>query len=131
MKLRDFIKKDIAKNSFTKNIIISNQNFANIITMISLRKFSEIKKILIERNHLDELKFYKNINDFIKKKIILCLIKIYYTQSDAIVGITVKSSNDLGNYINSKVITIYNPSYEEKIIKNYNFQNIKINNKKK
>ena len=79
---------------------------------------------------MDELKFYKNINDFIKK-IILCLIKIYYTQSDAIVGISKKLSNDLGNYINSKVITIYNPSYEEKIIKNYNFQNIKINNKKK
>lgn len=129
--LRDFIKKDITKNTFSKNIIISNQNFANIITMISLKKFKKVKKILIERNHLDELKFYKNINDFIKKKIILFLIKIYYSKSDAIIGISKKLSLDLGNYVNSKVTTIYNASYEEKIIRNYNFQNIRVNKRKK
>ncbi len=129
--LRDFIKKVLTKNTLTKNIIISNQNFANIITMISLRKLKKIKKILIERNHLDELKFYKNINDFIKKKIILFLIKIYYSKGDAVVGISKKLSLDLGNYINSKVITIYNPSFEEKIIRNNSFQNVKINKKKR
>ena len=62
--------------------------------------------------------------DFIKilkiilKKIILILIKIYYSKSDAIVGISRKLSVDLEKFINSKVTTIYNPSFEDKIIRN-------------
>ena len=110
---------------------ISNQNFANIATIISLRKLYKIKKILIERNHLDELKFYKNFNDYIKKKIMLFLIKIFYSQSDAVVGISKKLSLDLQTFINSKVLTIYNPSLENKIILNNRAQKIKIDKKKK
>ena len=86
--------------------------------MISLVKIKNIKKILIERNHLDELKFHKNVKDYIKKKIILRLIKIYYPKSDAIIGISKKLSFDLENFINSKVKTIYNPSFQEKFINN-------------
>ncbi len=132
--LRNYIKEEASKNNFTKNIIISNQNFANVITMISLNKFKDIKKILIERNHLDELKFYNNFKDYIKKKIILFLIKIYYSKSDAIVGISKKLSTDLKYYINSKVITIYNASLEENIIQNNEakkIKKIKFNFKKK
>ncbi len=129
--LRDFIKEKISKNSIKKNIIISNQNFANVILMISLNKIKKIKKILVERNHLDELKFHKNIKDFIKKKIILFLIKIYYSKSDVIVGISKKLSLDLENYINSKVITIYNPSFEDRIIMNNKIDKVKINSSKK
>ncbi len=129
--LKNFLVDEIKKNKHKKNIIISNQNFANVVTMISLNKTKNIKKILIERNHLDELKFYKDIKDYIKKKIILFLIKIYYPKSDAIVGISKKLSSDLKNYINSKVITIYNPSLEEKIIKNNLIQKIKISRSKK
>ena len=63
--LRKFIQERISEKNSKKNIIISNQNFANIVTIISLKKITEIKKILIERNHLDELRFYKNIKDYI------------------------------------------------------------------
>lgn len=129
--LKKFIKKETSKNSYKKNIIVSNQNFANVITIISLNKLKTIKKILIERNHLDELKFYKNIKDYIKKKIILLLIKIFYSKSDAIVGISKKLSFDLKNYINSNVITIYNPSLENKIIRNNKVKKVRIKSYKK
>ena len=129
--LNRFIKKEVAKNKLKKNIIISNQNFANVATIISLNKLRRIKKILIERNHLDELKYYNNIKDYIKKKIILFLIRIYYSKSDAVVGISKKLSIDLKNYINSKVITIYNPSLEENIIRNNKVKKIDIKKSKK
>lgn len=131
LELRNYIKNEVYKNSEKKNIIISNQNFANIVTIISLQKLNNIKKILIERNHLDELKFSKNFNDYLKKKIMLFLIKIFYSKSDAIVGISKKLSLDLQNFINSKVITIYNPSLEDKIILNNRAQKIRIDKTKK
>ena len=77
------------------------------------------------------MRFYKNIKDYIKKKIILILIKIYYSKSDAIVGISRKLSIDLEKFINSKVTTIYNPSFEDKIIRNNKGKKIKINKNKK
>ena len=129
--LRKFIQERISEKNSKKNIIISNQNFANVVTIISLKKITEIKKILIERNHLDELRFYKNIKDYIKKKIILILIKIYYSKSDAIVGISRKLSIDLEKFINSKVTTIYNPSLEDKIIRNNKEKKLKIKKNKK
>ena len=129
--LRKFIQEKISKKRLKKNIIISNQNFANVVTIISLKKITEIKKILIERNHLDELRFYKNIKDYIKKKIMLILIKIYYSKSDAVVGISKKLSVDLENFINSKVTTIYNPSLEDKIIRNNIEKKLKIKKNKK
>lgn len=131
LELRNYIKNEVYKNSEKKNIIISNQNFANIVTIISLQKLNNLKKILIERNHLDELKFYKNFNDYLKKKIMLFLIKIFYSKSDAVVGISKKLSLDLQNFINSKVITIYNPSLEDKIILNNRAQKIRIDKTKK
>jgi len=129
--LKNYIKDQIARNDSCKNIIISNQNFANVITMISLGNLTKIKKILIERNHLNELKYSNNIKDFIKKKIILILIKIFYSKSDAVIGISKQLSNDLSRFINKKVITIYNPSFEEKIIKNNKVIKTKIIKKKK
>jgi glycosyltransferase involved in cell wall biosynthesis len=75
------------------------------------------KVILIERNHLDELKFYKNINDFIKKKIISFLMSITYKKADAVIGISQCLSNDLSKKIKKKVITIYSPAYDKKIFK--------------
>ncbi len=129
--LRNFIKKEIKENLDKKIIIISNQNFANVITMISLNNIKSIKKILIERNHLDELKFYKSTLDFIKKKVILLLIKIYYSKSDAVIGISKKLSLDLQEFIHSKVITIYNPSLEDKIIRNNDVVKFKFEKKRK
>ena len=67
-KLREKIKYIIDKNKYDKNIFISNQNFANIISILSVYKIKNLKTILIERNHLIELKFSKNIYDLLKKK---------------------------------------------------------------
>ena len=53
-------------NNYFKYIFISNQNFANIISMISLAKYKKIKTILIERNHIVELSFYNNLFDKFK-----------------------------------------------------------------
>ena len=68
-----------------KNIFISNQNFANILSFLILFNFKNIKHILIERNSLDELSFSKNIYEFIKKKIIKYCVKILYKYSDLVI----------------------------------------------
>ena len=50
-----------------KNNFISNQNFANIIASFSIPNNSNVKIIFIDRNHLDELSFYKGFKDKFKK----------------------------------------------------------------
>jgi glycosyltransferase involved in cell wall biosynthesis len=131
LKVRYFIKKELSKNKFKKCIIISNQNFANIATILALGNIKEIKTILIERNHLDELKNYKGFFDCLKKNLLLILIKILYKNSNAIVGISKKLSYDLSSFIGSKVHTIYNPSLEDSIIRNNDIQKIAVNKSKK
>jgi len=129
--LRRYIKKESFNSKSKKNIIISNQNFANVATILALKDVSNIKTILVERNHLDELKNYNGTLDFLKKLLISKLIKIFYKNSDAIVGISKKLSKDLKSFINSKVHTIYNPSLEDQIIKNNDVKPIKIHDSKK
>ena len=114
-KLRKKIIDIINKDNYYKNIFISNQNFANIISVLSISKIDNIKIILIERNHLSELNYSKNFFDFFKKKIILYLIKFSYKKSNAIVGISKQLSKDLSNYVNKNVKTIYNPASDKKI----------------
>ena len=114
-KLREKIRYKINKNKYDKNIFISNQNFANIISILSVHKIKNLKTILIERNHLIELKFSKNIYDLLKKKIILNLIKFSYKKSNVVVGISKKLSSDLSKFIGKKVKTIYNPASDRSI----------------
>ena len=86
------MKKLKENEKFKKIILISNQNFANIIASFCIEKNSKIKSIFIDRNHLDELSFYKNLNDKIKKIIIKILIKFRYVKADKVVGICKKLS---------------------------------------
>ena len=88
IELRQKIEKLVKSSNFKKNIFVSNQNFANIITILSLKKIKNLKTILIDRNHLDELNYSKNWIHFLKNKIILFLIKMTYRKADAIVGIS-------------------------------------------
>tara|TARA_B100000401_G_C52802644_1_gene719396 strand:+ start:839 stop:1960 length:1122 start_codon:yes stop_codon:yes gene_type:complete len=112
------ILKNIEKNkNYKKVILISNQNFANVIASFCIEKNSRIKSIFIDRNHLDELSFYKGNIDKIKKIVIKILVKLRYQKANIVVGICKKLSNDLQSYINKKVVTIYSPSYDKKIIK--------------
>lgn len=119
-KIRNIIKNILKKNYNIKNIIISNQNFANIIIYFALYKIEKIKIIFIERNHLDELKFFNNFKDFIKKKIIYYLIKFIYKKVDLVIGISKKLCFDLKLYTNAKIRLIYNPAFDKNIIKKSN-----------
>ena len=109
-KVRKYLVKDKEKN-YKKYIFISNQNFANVISFFILYKFTWIKHILIERNHLDEFKYQNSL----KNKIIKYLIKKLYRNADVIIGISKKLSSDLSKLTKKKVITIYNPSFDKKI----------------
>ena len=129
-KLRQIVKNFYLSKNFSKVIIFSNQNFANIITSFSLINLKNVKKIFIDRNHLDELNHAQNIFEKLKKIIIKKLIKITYQNADLIVGISKKLSSDLSHYCNIKVKTIYSPGYDKSIIKKAN-KKIKLKKKYK
>jgi len=114
--LKGLIKKYERIESFKKIILISNQNFANIITSLSVLKNNRVKKILIDRNHIDELNFSRNIWENIKRNIIKILMKCTYPNADLVIGISKKLSNDLSQFIRKKVKTIYSPGYDRQIL---------------
>ncbi len=116
--IKKIIKKDMKKN-YKKYIFLSNQNFANVLSVIFLKRIKKLKIVLIERNHIDEFKYNQNIKNFFIK----VLMKIFYKKTEKIIGISKKLSKDLSSFVNSKVYTIYNPSYDKKI---YNLSNKKI-----
>lgn len=98
---------------YKKVIFISNQNFANIISILALNGFKHIKKILIERNNPSELDYLNNYkNKFIKK-----LIRLTYKYADQIIGISKELSKDLSKLCSKNVHTIYNPAFDTNILK--------------
>ena len=109
-KIRKYLIKDRLKN-YNKYIFFSNQNFANIISFIILFRLNWIKNILIERNHLDEFKYIKNI----KNLIIKILIKLLYKNANKVIGVSKKLSKDLSIYTNAQVRTIYDPAYDKEL----------------
>ena len=115
-KLRNIIKKYEYSEKFQKIIVFSNQNFGNIISFFSLIGLQNIKKIFIDRNHLDELKYGNGVFAISKNLLIKFLIKFTYKYADLVLGISKKLSNDLSNFCNTKVITIYSPAYDTSII---------------
>ena len=68
-KLRKVMIKEISKN-FDKIIFISNINYANIISIISLINLDKIKIILTERSSISELKYSNNLIKKLKNKLI-------------------------------------------------------------
>tara|TARA_A100001015_G_scaffold135598_1_gene150460 strand:+ start:989 stop:2077 length:1089 start_codon:yes stop_codon:yes gene_type:complete len=109
--LRKIIKKN--KDKFLKTIFISNQYFANIISVIALINLNWIKLILIERNNPIELNY---INNF-KNKIIKFLIRFSYRFSDCIISISKELGRDLEKICKKRVKTIYNAAYDKKLIR--------------
>ena len=103
----------IVKNDKHKNkIFISLQYFANVWSIIFIKLILRIKTFIYEINHLNELNYYKNFIEFVKKKIIKFLVKKLYINSDIIAGNSKELSKDLQKYVNKKVYTIYNPCFE-------------------
>lgn len=115
--LRKIIKEIISKNKYSKIILISNQNFANIISYISVFFLKNIKIIFIERNHTDELFYLKNISLFLKNIIIFFLMKLIYPNADRIIAISNGLKITLEKFIKCKVDLIYNPAYDPEILK--------------
>ena len=109
--IRKIVKKN--KNKFSKIIFLSNQNFANIISVFALTRINWIKLILIERNNPIELDYSKKFKD----KLIKILIKVTYRFSDKIISISKELGRDLQKICNKNVSTIYNASYDLNIFK--------------
>ena len=115
LKVKKILKEFQKKRN--KIIFLSNQNFANILSFAIKYRLKNIKHIIIERNHIDELKYYNGIKDFFKKKIIKFLIKLLYNKSDIVIGNCKKLSDDLSKFSDAKVKTIYNPAFDNEIYK--------------
>ena len=105
--------KIVKKDKNKKKIFFSMQYFVNVWTIIFMKLILGIKTFTYEINHLNELKDQKNLSEFIKKNIILLLVKLLYKFSDIVAANSKESSIELSNYINNKVITIYNPCFEK------------------
>lgn len=126
-KLRNEIKKQVESNIYKKNILISNQNYANILAYLSSYKIKNLKKIFIERNHTDELFFNKKIFRFAKNMIIYALLKLIYPRVDRIIAISLGLKKNLKTIVpKSKIDLIYNPAFDNKI---FNLSKEKVNYK--
>ena len=120
------IRKIILNDSTRKKIFFSMQYFANVSSLLFLRKIPDVKIFLYEINHPNELNFSQGWIDYVKKKIIKFLVKQIYYKADLITANCKELSVDLSQLIKKKVKTIYNPCFF-KIF----FPNKRVLNKKK
>ena len=124
-KLRQIVK-DIVKTKDYKTIFISNQHYANVISIFSLSFIKKIKLILVDRIDISELKKYYNFPSFIKNNLIYLLVKFFYRFADVIISNSKSAKKDLENITSSKVINISPPSLVKlKKIKVKKFENKK------
>ena len=107
-KLRKIINK--FKND-GNNIFVSNINYANVITILALRKFSNLKIILTERTAIKELDIYFGLKDLIKKKITKFLVRFLYRKANVIITNSKKSTEDLKKLCKANVKTIHSPAF--------------------
>ena len=119
-KLRKLVM-DESKKNFEKIVFISNLNYANVISLISLANLNKIKIILTERSSISELNYSNNITNKFKNKLIYFFAKIFYKFSDLIIT----NSKFEKKYIQDKfqlknVICIHPPSIKDIIKKKSN-----------
>ena len=91
----------------------------NIIAVISLFGLKNLKKIFLERNHINELSYYNNFFDFFKKKIIKFILNYFYKFADLVICNSKLSAIDLKKNISVPVKYIYNPTYLRKKFNKY------------
>ena len=108
-KLRKIVS-NIYKNFPDKTIFISNQHYANIISLISLKKFRYIKIVLVDRIDINELRKYYTFFKFIKNIIIYYLCSKLYKYADAVVSNSKSAKKDLSKLCNTRIINITPPS---------------------
>ena len=68
-----------------------------------MKQIKDIKIVLLERNHIDELKYYKDFVDFVKK-IIKFLIVLLYKKADKIIGNSYDLSRSLQKLVKNKYL---------------------------
>ena len=125
-KIRKIVKNIINKNIYTS--IVSNINYANILTIIFLRSLKNLEIILYERTPIQELNYsFGNTYLKFKNKIIKFLILKTYKFADKIITNSNKTSLDLSKYIKKKVFIIYSKSINKiKPFKKKQLKNTKI-----
>jgi glycosyltransferase involved in cell wall biosynthesis len=107
-----FLRKkipDIMKNK-KKTIFISNQHYANVVSILALRKIKNLKIIIVDRIDISELKKFYNLINYVKNIIVFILVKFLYKYSDAIISNSKSAKIDIGKLTKSKVINISPPS---------------------
>ena len=105
----------ILKANSSKNILfISNINYANVLTIFFLKILNSYKVALIERTPLAELDVIYNIKDYIKKKIIKCLIFFFYKKADLVISNSKYGCETLSKFTNSHGEFVY-PLLDNKI----------------
>ena len=108
-KLRNIVS-NIYKNFPQKTIFVSNQHYANVISLLALKSIKYVKIILVDRIDIIELKRYYNFFNFLKNKIIYYLCALTYKYADAVVSNSKSAKNDLQKLCKTKVININPPS---------------------
>ena len=94
---------------------MSNHHYANIFSLIIKLKFKKIKIIGVERTAIHELKMFYSFNDFVKKKILLFLVKNFYKYFDKIVSNSKYVQKEINQFSKKNSITIYPPSVKKKL----------------
>ena len=105
------LRKIVNNLNLNKSIFVSNINYANVITILALRKYHGLKIILSERTAIKELDIYFGIKDFFKKKITKFLVKFLYKKANVVIANSKKTSDNLKNLCKIKVETIYSPAF--------------------
>ena len=108
------IIKILKAHSSKNTLFISNINYANVLSIFFLKILNSYKVALIERTPLAELDISYNYKDFIKKKIIKCLIFFFYKKADLIISNSEYGCNTLSKFTNSHGEFVY-PLLEKKL----------------
>ena len=118
--LKRYDKKD--------TIFISNINYTNTLSCIFIKLIFNYKLILIERTPLKELYINYNFKDFIKKKTIYFLMKLFYRFADRVVVNSQYTKNLFKKKIKCNLKLIYSPSIDKIELnrKNKNINSLKI-----
>ncbi len=112
--LNNYVQKIYNQNKY-KTIFISNIHYANIISLLSIKKSKNIKLILTERTSLEQLKIHYSFFDLIKKFLILNLVKLTYKKANLIIANSKREAKDISTLCSCKTKYIYPPSFNKKI----------------
>ena len=106
------ILKIIKKDEHDNKIFFSIQYFVNVWSVLFIKLILGVKTFVYEVNHLNELNYYKDFNELIKKKTIKFLVKILYKYPDIVAGNSKELATNLQKYVNRRVYTLYNPCFD-------------------